>query len=122
MGWWQKRNNTHVAYEREINVGHERRETKIELGKVVSGYHRGPWTGSERLQVMSTCNTRGKACVANMVCIYRPGRSMRGLLASKPEHLGLLAGSPSQPPIRLPCVLSSLDGLFFQDCRRVCVA
>ena len=52
------------------------------------GYLRDPWTGVERLQVMSMCNTRGKGCVVKMFCAYRPGVSRRGRLAFKPEHLG----------------------------------
>lgn len=68
----------------------------MELGLVALSHLRGPGTGLERLQVMSTWNTRGKALVANTFCVYRPRGSMRGLLAFKPEHLGRYIGWASQ--------------------------
>lgn len=71
--------------------------------QVACGYHRSPWTGSERLQVMSTCNARDKACVANMFCIYRPGGSMRGLLAFKARAPWAI-GWVSQPVSWLGCL------------------
>ena len=40
-GWWQKRKNTHIACEREVNMGDGREENKIGLG--TGGFREPPW-------------------------------------------------------------------------------